>query len=126
MILCNNWQLDPMSANRVNIFGLLSNIDSHYAPAFPMVHPDLCVFLSLTEVRSEGTARIKCVHEETGELAFQTSEIPIRGGDDPLAIIGVPIRIRQCRFPRSGIYSIQFWYNDEMVQECPLRLRSAL
>ena len=125
MILCNDWDLDSKKQNRVNIYGLLSNIDSHFTPPFPVLHPELCVFLSLTEVRGEGTGRIRCIYEETGELIFQTAEIGIRGSDDPVVIVGVPIRIHGCRFPYPGIYSVQFWYNATMIQECPLRLRRA-
>lgn len=44
-------------------------------------------------------------------------------GADPLEVIGVPFRIRDCSFPYPGMYSIQFWYNGEKVEERPLRLR---
>lgn len=98
MILCNNWGLDASHPNRINIYGLLTNIDSHFAPPFPAIHPELCVFLSLTEVRDAGTGHIRCIFEETGEVVFRTGEIAIRGTDDPIEIVGVPIRIRGCRF----------------------------
>ncbi len=123
MILCNDWETDVKNQNRINIFGLLSHIFPVDTPAYPLVQRKICVFLALTEVRGVGKVRIKCVFEETGQLAFQTAEMEIRGGADPLAIEAVSFRILGCTFPIPGMYSIQFWYNEAMVHECPLHLR---
>jgi hypothetical protein len=81
------------------------------------------VFLALTEGRGTGTAQIICVFEETGQRIFGSPQYQVQFGPDPLEVIGVPFRIRDCRFPYPGMYSIQFWYNDEKVEERPLRLR---
>ena len=123
MILCEDWAVDPDKPARVNIFGLLSNIRSVEEPPYPLLYRELCVFLALTECRGEGEARIACVFEENGQTIFTTPKRRIRFGEDPLEIIGVPFRIRDCPFPRPGLYSIEFWYNDERVEEKPLRLR---
>ena len=123
MILCNDWGLDPINKNRINIYGLLSNVSPTGSQQYPLVQRQLCVFLTATEIRGVGKAHIRCVLEETGEVVFQTADREVEGGIDPLKIIAVPFRILGCTFPQPGIYSIQFWYNDVMVHECPLRLR---
>ncbi len=72
MILCEDWSTDPHNPRRVNILGLLSNIRSVDEPAYPLLLPELCIFLALTEARGQGTAQITCVLEEDGRKIFAT------------------------------------------------------
>jgi len=123
MLLCNDWELDPSNDRRITIIGLISNIYSLEDPAYPLLYREICVFLTLTEGRGQGEAKIVCVMEETGEMVFETRSRPIPFGPDPLEILGVPFRIRDCSFPRAGMYSIQFWFDGELVEERPLRMR---
>lgn len=123
MILCDDWEVDPSNRFRVNILGLLNSIRSLDEPPYPLLYREFCVFLVLTEGRGKGDSRIIGVLEETGQRVFATGIQQIRFGGDPLEIVGVPFRIRDCLFPYPGQYSIQFWYNDEMLEERPLRLR---
>ena len=61
--------------------------------------------------------------EESGQKIFETAGRPIAFGSDPLEIVGVPFRIRDCRFPFPGLYSVQFWYDGLLLEERPLRMR---
>jgi hypothetical protein len=123
MLLCDDWYIDPDNDRRVTIIGLTTNIRAIDDPPYPLLHEELCVFLVLTEGRGQGHGRVVCVFEETGQLIFQTNERPISFGADPLEILGVPFRIRGCRFPYPGLYMVQFWYAGVMVEERPLRMR---
>jgi hypothetical protein len=123
MILCEDWGTDPQNPRRVNIFGLLSNIHSAAQPPYPLVYPELCVFLALTEGRGTGMAQIVCAFEETGQRVFHSPPRKVKFGPDPLEVTVLPIRVRNCKFPFPGMYSLQFWYNGHEVQERPLRLR---
>ena len=123
MILCEDWAVDIINPRRINIFGLLSNIHSVDFPAYPLLYKEMCVFLALAEVRGTATARIVCLFEETGQCVFETSERSIAFRNDPLEVVAVPFRIRDCIFPQKGIYLLQFWYNNYLVEEKPLRLR---
>ena len=120
MRICNH---DPQNSRRVLIIGLISNIRSLDEPPYPLTYRELCVFLALTEGRGRGEGRINCVFEETGEKAFETATRQIQFGRDPLEVVGVTFRIRDCRFPFPGRYSVQFWYNEEKVAEHPLLMR---
>lgn len=123
MILCEDWSTDPSRPHRVSIHGLLSNIRSLEQPPYPLVYQELCVFLALTECRGTGTAQSICVFEETSQKIFETPPHQVDLGTDPLEVVGLPFRIRDCHFPHPGVYSIQFWYNGEKVEERPLHLR---
>lgn len=123
MILCDDWGTDSANPQRVNIFGLLTNIRPIDQPPYPLFYKELCVFLVLTEGRGTGSGQITCVYEETGQKTFETPRRELSFGTDPLQVVGVPFRIRECPFPRAGLYLVQFWYNGEKLDERPLRLR---
>jgi hypothetical protein len=48
---------------------------------------------------------------------FETPKRTISFGEDPLELVGAPFRIRDCLFPHEGLYSVQFWYNDQIVED---------
>jgi len=123
MILCEDWKSAPNNPRRVNIHGLLSNIHPLDQPAYPLLLSEMCVFLILTEGRGAGSARVRCVFEETSQQIFETPQRQVEFGPDPLEVVGVPFRIRDCPFPYPGMYVIQLWYNGAKVDERPLRLR---
>jgi hypothetical protein len=123
MLLCEDWRLDPEHNRRVTIIGLISNIHALDDPPYPLLYRELCVFLVLTEGRGQGEAKIGCVLEESGQKVFETRGRPISFGPDRLEVVGVPFRIRNSSFPRAGLYVVQFWYEGELVEERPLRLR---
>jgi hypothetical protein len=122
MLPCQDWQLDEASG-KVTIVGLLTNIRAVEEPAYPLLYQELCVFLALTGGRGQGEGKIVCAVEETGQVVFETRPRPMTFGPDPLAVVGVAFRIRDCPFPSPGLYSIQFWYDGTLVEERPLLLR---
>jgi hypothetical protein len=123
MLLCDDWKLDPANDRRVTIIGLISNIHAIDQAPYPLLYRELCVFLALTEGRGLGEGQIVCVFEESGQKIFETAQRQIPFGPDPLDVLGVPFRIRDCKFPFPGLYSIQFWYDGRKIEECPLRMR---
>ena len=123
MLLCDDWQVDPANQSRVHIIGLMSFIRATDDPSYPLLYRELCVFLALTEGRGLGEGYITCVYEETGETVFETPRRSIEFGPDPLEVTGMVFRIRDCWFPRAGLYSVQLWYDGVIAQQRPLRLR---
>jgi hypothetical protein len=122
-LLCDDWQVDPTNQNRVHIIGLMSFIRATDDPPYPLLYREICVFLALTEGRGSGHGFITGTHEETGETVFETPRRPITFGVDPLDVTGIVFRIRDCWFPRAGLYSIQFWYDGVIAEQRPLLLR---
>jgi len=123
MLLCDDWHVDPLNGRRVTIVGLVSAIRAIDDPPFPIVCREMCVFLALTAGRGRGEGKNARVFAADGQLVFETRSRPISFGPDPLEIVAAPFRIRNMTFNRPGMHSVQFWYDGEMVEERPLRLR---
>jgi hypothetical protein len=123
MLLCDDWRLDPDKSRRVTIIGLISNIHAQDDPPYPLLCRQMCVFLVLTGGRGRAKGKIVCLIEESGQRIFETPGRSIAFGPDPLEVVGVGFRIRDCTFPRAGLYRVQFWYAGELVEERPLRMR---
>jgi hypothetical protein len=123
MILCVGWGPDPSNPRRVNIDGLLSSIRSRSQPPYPAHVREMCVFLCLTGGRGTGGAEIVCTSEDNGQVVFVTPKHRVTFPADPLAVVAVPFRICDCRFPSADLYSVEFWYNGAKLEERPLLLR---
>jgi hypothetical protein len=123
MILCDDWGPDPGNPRRLNVYGLISHIHALDDPPYPLLHHGFCVLLMLTGGRGTGDAQIICVSQDTGQRVFATAKQSITFGPDPLAVGGLSFRVRDCLFPFPGLYSVQFWYNNVLVEERPLLLR---
>lgn len=93
MLLCDDWRLHPPNNRRITIIGLISNIYSLEDPPYPLYYQEMCAFLALTEGRGRGE------------------------------VVGVPFRIRDCTFPKAGLYAVQFWFGDELIEQRPIRMR---
>ena len=122
-LLCDDWLLGPQNNRRVTIVGLISNIHALEDPPYPLFYREMCVFLALTEGRGQGEGKIGSVIEETGQKIFETRGRPISFGPDPLEVVGVPFRIQNISFPRAGLYSVQFWYEGNLFEQRPMRMR---
>lgn len=123
MLLCEDWELDPPGSHRIIIRGLITNIRSLEDPPFPLFHPGLCVFLALTDVHEAGASKIVCVNEQDGSPLFELGPRTIPRAADPLEVVGVPFRKRDIEFPEPGLYTVQFWFTEELVEQRSFRLR---
>ncbi len=123
MIPCEGWGYDSDETNRFDVYGILTRINSNLDPPFPLLFPRICVVLILVEGRGSAEVWIRCIEEASGNPVFMTPRRRIEFDSDPLKIRGVTFRIDECPFPAPGIYSLQFWVNDKMVEERPLQLR---
>jgi hypothetical protein len=57
MLLCEDWKAGPNNPSRVTIIGLIGNIRALDQPPYPLLYPELCVFLALTEGRGKGRGK---------------------------------------------------------------------
>jgi hypothetical protein len=123
LVLCEDVQIDPSNPRRVTLVGLLSAIRSLEQPPFPLVYRELCVFLQLTECRGPAEANIEIQQADSGRVVFRTRTWTIPLVNDPLEVVGVTFRIRNCLFEEPGLYWVQFRYNDQVIAQQALLLR---
>lgn len=123
MLLCENWRQER--EHSITIISLINYIQTAGESAYPFTYRELCVVLLLAGGRGEGEGKVVCVLEEQDHEVriFRTDNRKISFGYDPLAIHCVSFRIRQCRFPRPGLYSLQFWFEGRLLHAYPLCLR---
>jgi Family of unknown function (DUF6941) len=122
LILCENVRINP-SGSQVSLDNLVSVLRAHGNPPFPMVRPELCVFVQLVECRGTGKIAVRLVEADSESVLFQTPDRTVVLGNDPLAIKGLSFRIRNCPFPAAGLFLVQFLYNDEVLAEQTLLVR---
>ena len=123
MLLCEDVRTDPDNAQKVNVFGLVSTIRAVPDDAFPVHHPELCVYLQLTGGRGTGEVQIAAVQAELEQIVFTSSVHSITFENDPLSVLGFVFRIEDCIFPHAGLYWIQFRVNDQVIAQQPLLLK---
>jgi hypothetical protein len=56
-------------------------------------------------------------------VVFRTRPRMLFLSTDPLEVVGITFRLRNCLYPEPGLYWVQFWYNGQMISQQPLMLR---
>ncbi|MCI0640243.1 MAG: hypothetical protein L0Y70_14315 [Gemmataceae bacterium] len=128
MLLCDDVHKDPKKPSCTHIDCLMGNIVSLEDPPFPLLREKVCIYLALTEGHGRGVAQIRVayVDSEPEQLLFGSPEHDLDfTGHSPLELLGVVFRLKDCPFPQAGRSSVQFWYNHQKVEECPLRLKAS-
>jgi hypothetical protein len=121
LLVCEDIVLDPANSRKVTLVGLTHAIRA--LEGFPLCQAELCVLVQLADARGTGHMRIEITEADTGRVVFRTRTRNTSFGNDPLEVVGVRFRIRNCTFPAAGLYWVQFWYNDELLEQQPLVLR---
>src|SRR5690242_14708128 len=117
LVVCEDVQTDADNPRRVTLVGLISALRPLEQPPYPLLFREICVFLQLTECRGSADARIEIRHADSGQIVFRTRTRTVPFGNDPLEVVGVSFRLRNCLFRDAGLYWVQFWYNEHMLAQ---------
>ena len=123
LIVCEDFFTDPANPRKASLVNLVSAIRSTQQPEYPILFEELCVFVQLTECRGPANVGIGIVHAESGREAFPVRHWPAALPVNPLEIVGLPFRVHNVQFNESGLYWVQFWYNEINLAEQALELR---
>ncbi len=123
LIACDEILVATNNPRKVSLVNVVSSIRSYSSLPFPVTHPLLCVYLQLTEGRGGGDIHIEIVQAVTGQPIIRTQARPVRFTADPLDVVGLAFRVKNCTFPAAGQYEVHCWYNNVMLAEQPLLLR---
>ncbi len=104
--------IEDKHTNKKSLIGIFNNIAS---PSFPCRHPQLCVFVSLTEGRGTYDARLRIANEETGTAVAEVKgQIQL---NDIHAVVEVNFNLLGLEFQQPGLYSIEFYCDDALILE---------
>jgi len=123
MLVCDGWRADPENAKRITIVGLVNKVAPRPGESFPLLVREMCVVLFLTEGYGRSSCKVMCVNDETGKIVHDSGPRSIAFGEDRLGVVGVPFRMRNLVFTDPGLYTVEFWYGGELVEERPFRVR---
>ena len=122
-LLSEDISTNPVDPKKVTVIDLLTTIRSKDDPAYPVLIPEICCTVWLTDGRRSGEAQIVCVEDETAEKLFASRRHVVQLSEDPLEVSIVAIRIGDCCFPNPGLFTFEFYWNGQKLAECPLRMR---
>jgi hypothetical protein len=105
MVPCEEMEIAGKS---INLQRLVLNLISREEPPYPILYPELCLFVVLTEVRGRGSFAVRIVRADSDQVVFSTKEYSQSFGADPLIAHGLPFRLRDCEFPQAGLYWMSF------------------
>jgi hypothetical protein len=123
LIVCEDVQVDPENPYRITLVYLISAIHALGPTPFPLLRREFCVFLQITECRGPIEGRVELHHADSGDVVFRTRTRTMPLVTDPLEVVGVTFRIRNCVFPTPGLYWVQFLCNGRIIAQQPLLLR---
>lgn len=103
-----------------SILGTFSDVN---ASVFPAAHPELCLYVALTEGHGTQPLRIRIVDlDEAHEPIFEANESI--HFCNPRTVSEATMKIEFLQFPRPGEYAIQLFVGGEFLAERRLTVRS--
>ena len=117
MIVCDQIITDRMTGKQ-SLIGMFAKV---HAAGFPVSHPQLSVFVALTDGYGEVELLIRIVDandarppivEGRGKVNFK----------NPRAIANLALAFHGLRFPEPGEYRVQLYSNGELLREARLHL----
>lgn len=117
MILCDQIITDRLTGKQ-SLIGMFAKI---HARAFPAAHPQLCVYVTLTEGRGETelTIRIADANDARPPIVEGRGKVRFR---DPRTIANLALQFHGLTFPEAGGYRVQLYSGSELLREARLEL----
>ena len=115
LVVCDALYQDP--SGKAALVGLFNRL---VAAKFPATHPQMCVYASVTEVRTGTKFRLVIEHAENGRrVAELSAEPPPEAAMNPTTVLDLRFVLQGLTFPEPGRYYIQFWADDRLLLQRP-------
>ena len=108
MAICDDTIEDKMSGKKT-LVGLFSNIT---VKACPFRHPEINIFMVLTNGHGDYNARLKCLKEDGQVIADLSGRVHF---PDPSAIVEFNFELLGLGFPSYGLYRFEFYCDGVSV-----------
>lgn len=109
LVICD-MVIDDRETHKKTLVGIFSDIG---AGKFPFRHPELHVFVSLTDGNGAYRARLECRHRDSNERVFE-----VKGDihfDNPNQVVDINFALRGIIFNKPGIHNFDFYCDDQIV-----------
>jgi hypothetical protein len=123
IVVCEEVVPDAENPRQLTLVRVVNYVNPVAGAGYPVVRPELSVFVVLTECRGVGRLRIEIRNADTDAVTLRTPDQPSRAPNNPLGIYGVTFRLRNCVFPEPGLHRVQLLYDDVVLTETPILLR---
>jgi len=117
LLVCDQIITDRLTGKQ-SLIGMFSKV---HAVGFPATHPQLAVFVALTDGHGRTELTIRIVDSNDARPPI----VEGRGGVDfknPRAIANLALQFHGLTFPAPGEYSVQLWSGSELLREARLEL----
>jgi hypothetical protein len=118
MLVCDQIITDRLTGKQ-SLIGMFSKV---HAVAFPATHPQLCVFVALTDGhgKTELTIRIVDANDARPPIVEGKGAVDFQ---NPRAIANLTLQFHGLTFPAPGEYRVQLWSHGQLLREARLELR---
>jgi hypothetical protein len=126
-IACERVEWSP-DGRHYSLRNLISAIRPLPGTTYPRIHPELYLFAVLTDGQGRLPFSVQLVtwDQQGQEQSIYTSPSVILDlGQDPLAVHGWPIRLRNLPFDRPGLYEFRLRCDGEIMAREPILLRDS-
>ena len=123
MLLCDDVVEAPAGSGKVNLVGLITSIESRLDPPFPLNHPSLCVYVQMTNGRGRADVQVLIRLVESDRPVSGIRPRAVAFPPEPLPVHAMLFRILECRFPKPGLYQVEFRVGDQVLAQEPLLVR---
>jgi len=117
IVVCDSVYNDA-STGKTALVGIFNSIT---AGQFPMTHNRCCVFVSVTDARKETQFRLRIVHSESEKIVIEMKG-PASKDTTPLHMCDFCFELNNLVFPEPGVYLVEFWGDDKILVQRPVRL----
>ena len=111
IVICDQIIEDKLTGKK-SLIGIFNQMATQN---FPCRHPQVCVFVSLTEGRGQCAARLRIVHDESDHVVAEVNgniQFP-----DVHMVVELNFNLVGLVFPNPGMYSIEFYCDDAIILE---------
>ena len=117
LIVCDQIITDRMTGKQ-SLIGMFSRI---HARGFPASHPQICIYVTLTEGYGETEFELRIVDANDERPPIVEGKGIVRF-QNPRAIANLALQFHGLTFPASGEYRVQLYSAGELLREARLEL----
>ncbi len=117
LLVCDQIITDRLTGKQ-SLIGMFSKIHTR---GFPASHPQLCIFVMMTEGYGEIDVLLRVVDSNDSRAPIVEGKGKVRF-KDPRAIANLSLQFHGLTFPEPGEYRIQLFAEGELLREARLEL----